>query len=179
MATFGLSRIQMPMNFDKRLLVKFDLPSPPKKSLAPSRRGIYKNDIWDRYSNGLTLLAKMRQSRMVIVSWLWQKKIMYNRSGLAGCWRKNLKGNVKGINFKLQSYFLHLETLFEVLLSRTWFLKGKSGLPHHLTRFRLNRSALCMHLLVRGRNFGENLSETCSFYLVRINNVFLYQSMPL
>ncbi len=39
---------------------------------------------------GPTLLAKMRQRRMVIVSWLWQKKMMYSRSGLAGCCRKNL-----------------------------------------------------------------------------------------
>ena len=124
----------MLMVFDTWLLVKFDTP-PSKKPhitfmtgvswLPSSWRGIYKKDISDRYSIGkLTLLAKMRQSKMVIVSWLWQKKIMYNRSGLAGCWRKNLKGNVKGINFKLQSYFLHVETLFEVLLSRTWLLKG-------------------------------------------------------
>ena len=39
----------------------------------------------------LTLLAKIRQRRMDMVSWLWQKKMMYNRSGLAGCCRKNLQ----------------------------------------------------------------------------------------
>ena len=50
-----------------------------------------------------TLLAKMRQSRMEIVSWLWQKKMMYSKSGLAGCWRKNLHRR----NFLLKLHRIH------------------------------------------------------------------------
>lgn len=44
----------------------------------------------------LTLLAKIRHRRMVMVSWLWQKNMMYSKSGFAGCCKKNLKKNFWG-----------------------------------------------------------------------------------
>ena len=54
----------------------------------------------------LTLLANMRQRRMVIVSWLWQKKIMYSKSGLAGCCKKNLK-EIKETIYLTGIFILH------------------------------------------------------------------------
>lgn len=38
-----------------------------------------------------TLLPNISASRRVTVNWVWQKKMMYNKSGLAGDWRKSLK----------------------------------------------------------------------------------------
>ena len=56
----------------------------------------------------LTLLANMRQRRMVIVSWLWQKKIIYNKSGLAGCCKKNLKKKIKETFEKSMNELIYL-----------------------------------------------------------------------
>lgn len=39
----------------------------------------------------LTLLPNIRHSSNVTVSWVWQKNMMYNKSGLAGDCRNNLQ----------------------------------------------------------------------------------------
>lgn len=38
-----------------------------------------------------TLLPNISASKSVTVNWVWEKNMMYNKSGLAGDWRNNLR----------------------------------------------------------------------------------------
>ena len=161
------------MVFDTWLLVKFDTP-PSKKThitfmtgvswLPPSREASIKKtsqtDIplvlpcWQRWGKAKWWLsAGCGRRRLCTTDLDWQD---------AGekTWKETWKGSILSFN----PIFSTLKLFSKSFFPGPGFWKDKSGLPHHLTRFRLNRSALCMHLLVRGRNFGLNLCET--FFLL-------------
>lgn len=178
---FGLSRIQMTMVFDTWPPVKFDTHPLPKKKLLSWL------ECPDYHPHRETSLKKISQIDIPMVLPCWQRWGKAEWWLSAGCGRRRLcttdldwqdagektwKETWKGSILSFNPIFSTLKLFSKSFFPGPGFWKEKSGLPHHLTRFRLNRSALCMHVLVRGRNFGENLCETCSFYLVRIYNVF-------